>query len=366
MRTERTIEYEVLWLNTLERLIEDLSITLGSRRGLLVSTPTVAVLYAKAIVQSLKSLGSDVELEVIPCSEETKTLGSVERLCERATKLRLDRSAVLISLSGGVCSDLVTLAASLLRRGLHHIRIPTTLLGMVDAGVGAKGAVNFAGEKNHLGCFHAPERVYVCPEFLTTLPTALLRAGASEMAKVAIAADADLFRLLEQHGSTLIDKQFQTPSDLAHHIIWTSISGLLDELRPNLFEDQSLVRSMDFGHTFSPRLEIASEYRLSHGEAVAVDMALSNALAVELGWLSEACAARLTGLLRRLGLPCHSDLIDLGFLRASIASSIRHRGGSLNLFLPTGIGESRCLSLAEPLTDAVLVRALERVALWAS
>src|SRR5205085_7285942 len=148
---------------------------LRGRKALLVTTPTVARLYGNLFDELAEYHGLPVKTLTLSCSENTKSLELVGEICRAALEYSLDRKGLLIALGGGVCSDLVTLAASMIRRGISNIRITTTLIGQVDAGVGVKGEVNFDGKKSFLGVFYPPESVIIDPLFLKTLPVSHLR-----------------------------------------------------------------------------------------------------------------------------------------------------------------------------------------------
>jgi 3-dehydroquinate synthase len=126
---------------------------------------------------------------VLHCNEATKSVEQVLRVCERARQVGLDRSGLLIGIGGGICTDIVTVAASWIRRSIRYIRVPTTLVGQADAGIGIKGAVNFSQKKSYLGCFHPPRAVIITPPFLKTLPHNNLREGFAEIIKMAIIRD---------------------------------------------------------------------------------------------------------------------------------------------------------------------------------
>src|ERR1051325_9814636 len=165
-------------------------------RALLVTTPTVASLYGALVSNRLRGEGWKLDMLVLPLSENGKRIEAALEICREAAARGLGRDDCLIGLGGGVCTDLVTMAASLLRRGIPHIRIPTTLMGQVDAAIGIKGAVNFTG-KNSLGCFHPPRTVIVDPDFLRSLPWPEIRSGLAEIVKIATVRDAGLFDALE-------------------------------------------------------------------------------------------------------------------------------------------------------------------------
>lgn len=322
---------ENLFQNTLHKLAE----CIGSRATLLVTTPTVAELYGSTLQRELKLRGISVPMMLIRSSEISKTLSQVEHICSQAYAHGLGRKSVLIGMGGGVCTDLVTMAASLFRRGIGYIRIPTTLMGQVDAGIGVKGAVNTLQRKSAFGCFYPPQAVFLDPAFLRTLPLRHISAGLAEIIKVALVGDKRLFPLLEEHVQQLLESRFAFPKDRSRTVLWRSVVKMLEELGGNLYECQGYKRVMDFGHTFSPLLEARSEFRLLHGEAVAIDMALTLVLANHLGFLSDRGRDSALSLIAASGLPITSELLTEELCVESFRQSTAHRGDALNLALPT-------------------------------
>jgi len=141
-------------------------------------------------------------------------------------------------------------------------------------------------------------------------------------------------------------------------VLWRSIERMLEELETNFFEDQSFERLVDFGHTFSPSLEAASDFTLPHGQAVAIDIALSSALAAELNLLECDVRNRIVDLLRDVGLPTWSPLLTKTLAEQSLRDIQLHRGGSVNLVVPTGIGTATFLRQLEEIPTQSLRAAL--------
>lgn len=322
---------------------------------LVVTTPTVHALHGDAVAGLDPTGGRTL---VLDCTEAGKTLRQVERVCRRAHELGLSRGGVLLAVGGGVCSDITTLAAAWLRRGIRHVRVPTTLVGQVDAGLGYKGAVNFDGHKSYLGCFHAPAHVLIAPDFLRTLPARHQREGFAEIVKIAVVCDRDLLNLVDRHAEELVRTRFATPRAAGRAIVWQSALLMLRELERNPYEDQGYERLVDFGHTFSPLLEAASGHHLSHGQAVAIDMALTMALSAELGLIAPASRDRILSLLRRLGLPTASPLLTPDLCRDALEQAALHRGGRPNLVLPTDRGPSHFLHAADAVGPDLMAGAL--------
>jgi len=331
--------------------------------ALFITTRTVHALHGGRLEQYLDrhGLSRAAWVQVLPFSERTKELPMVVAICEAASALGLGRRARIVGFGGGVCTDLCGMAAAIYCRGISHLKIPTTLVGLVDAGIGVKNAVNLHGSKSRLGTFHPPEASILDPRFLSTLDARHLRCGLAEMVKVAITCDPALFELLETHGTDLLASGFTHPASAGELAIRLAVKGMLRQLAENLFEVSTYERAMDFGHTFSPHLETVSRNTLLHGEAVAIDMAMSTLIAQRKGVLAPPEAERILRLLRRLQLPVSSPFAELAGLGASLRTVVAHRNGRLNLVLPAGIGSHTFLREAESLDTACLAGVLEEL-----
>jgi 3-dehydroquinate synthase len=362
--------YDVILMRGLfdpERPVAALPQGLKPRTALLVTTPTVMGLYGDRVVSALRNAGFALEILVLRCRERTKTLAQVTRVCRAALDHGLDRDAALIALGGGVCLDIVTVAASWIRRGIACIRIPTTLIGQIDAGLGAKGAVNFRGRKSYLGCFNPPEFTILDPAALRTLPRRHVRAGMAEMIKIALVRDAALFGVVESHATTLIASRFHAPSHEGVDAVWRAAAGMLAELEPNLYENVTSKRFVDMGHTFSPAIESASGFRISHGEAVAIDLALSAVLSFRLGWLDERECLRIVRAIVACGLPITAPVLTERLALHALEDAASHRRHPV---IPAAIGapafvddDGRCL---RPLLAVAMEWLAERAAGMAS
>jgi 3-dehydroquinate synthetase len=269
-------------------------------------------------------------------------LSAVEAVVDRASAMGLGREGPIISVGGGVCLDSVGVSAALYRRGVPNIKIPTTLVGLIDAGIGTKNAVNYRGHKSLLGTFSAPEASLLDPMFLTSLPERYLRSGVAEALKIAIICDPSLFALLTVHQDELLQSSFQAPQKEAAETIRRSATEMLRELASNLYE-HSRRRMVDFGHTFSPYIETASNFRVLHGEAVAIDIAISAEIAGFLGVLKSEDLGVIHDAFAGFGLPHHWAGIDTADMYDSLRSIYQHRDGHLHLVVPSEIGRAEFL-----------------------
>ena len=182
---------------------------------------------------------------------------------------------------------------------------------MVDASVGIKVAINYH-RKNGVGHFFSPTHTFVDNSFLPTVSKADIRSGVGEIMKAALVHDKRLFDLMEEHGEDLIEANFYSRGDslandqvgiVADRVIKFSVDTMLQCIGPDLWEE-SLLRPMDFGHSFSRTLEADNSFKLRHGEAVAIDCIMSTMVAKVKGLVSAEEASRVLNLYARLGLPC--------------------------------------------------------------
>ena len=181
----------------------------------------------------------------------------------------------------------------------------------------------------------APRRVLLERAFLRTLPRRHILNGVCEIIKLAIIKDADLFTLLEEHGPASIAAHFQ--DDAGGEILNRAIGGMIEELAPNLYEE-NLSRRVDFGHTFSYGLETRHEAQLLHGEAVLLDILVSSILAQKRGLLLECEGQRIFGLVQRLGIHLNLSLLNPALLWENLLERVEHRNGHQRVPMPDGIG----------------------------
>ena len=304
-------------------------------RVILVADAAVDELYGDEIRKVLAGSRRQVATLVVQVSEKQKDLKTLEELVSSFEELGVRRRKdLVVAAGGGITLDLVALASNLFRRGIPCMRIPTTLVAEIDAGIGVKNAINFRNSKSRLGTYAAPYAVVIDPHFLYTLPDRQIRNGLSEALKISLVADRALFELMERHASRLSLSKLRC--EAGPELIRRSIRAMLLELSPNLYE-RTLDRPPDYGHTFSPIFEFALE-DLQHGEAVALDMAIATMLAVVLGSLQIEDAERILDVQQALQLPIVRDEITVQMLSRGIEDAKKHRGGRLRMPILRGIG----------------------------
>jgi len=307
----------------------------GSRR-LIVVDENVHDLHGAAMHAYFSANGVEARIVRLPAGESNKTLDAYLGLVTALDDFPIDRrDEPIIAIGGGVTTDLTGFVAGTYRRGVPHVRVPTTLMGYVDASVGIKTGVNFRGHKNRLGVFFPPARVLLDRSFLRTLPDRHILNGVCEILKLAVICDLQLFELLEVHGLSCIETRFQ--DEVGMTILDQAIQRTLDELTTNLFE-ADLCRALDFGHSFAYGLETCAGSTYLHGEAVLIDVLLSSHLARARGLLSANELDRIERLAVHLGLIPPMIPLDSRVLWESLTERTLHRDGHQRIPLPSGIG----------------------------
>lgn len=274
----------------------------------------------------------------VPGGERCKTDRSVIEPVFRAIfDAALCRRSYVIVIGGGAVLDAVGFAAGLTHRGLRIVRLPTTTLSQADSGVGIKCGINAFNTKNFLGLFQPPWAVINDEAFLRTLAQRDWRAGFSEVVKVALLKDADLFAQIERCAAAVATRDADAASPLLRRAAELHLRHIT--LGGDPFEFTT-ARPLDFGHWAAHRLEEMSGFRLRHGEAVAIGLAIDTLYATRAGWLDERLTQRIHHTLRTLGFSLnHPALNDTDALLRGIESFRQHLGGRLTLTMIRDIAQ---------------------------
>ena len=291
-------------------------------------------LYSRRIDSFFKNCNCLYKIILIEALEENKTMKTVTEICQAAKDFQMKRNSIFIGIGGGITLDILGFAAFLFRRKTRYIRIPTTLVGLVDAGVGVKVGVNFDNAKNLIGGYYAPIATFNDQSFLKTLDISNIRSGLYEIVKMGLVNDKKLFQLTEQYYKDFLNNNFNNKTD---EIIYLSAFSMMKELEPNLHE-HNLKRSVDFGHTFSTFIEESSGYSMNHGEAVGLDILISSFISLQRGILSQHEFNRIFNLISSIGFTTRYQLASLDKFYNSLDNVRNHRAGDLNLVLPSKIG----------------------------
>ena len=317
------------------------------------------VLAKQPSLLELESIEQSITLIPSNINESTKNLESaveILRVMENRGVGRRDELVCVIG--GGALMDAVSFAASVFRRGISVTKIPTTLLGIVDAAIGIKTGVNFAGQRNRLGTYHFDFNVLIDPVLLNGNSKAMIRQGLGEIFKIATIKGKSLFSKLQENISNLESVEFYK-SKVGMDIISDSIELMLEELHSNPRETE-LKRCVDFGHSFCPLVEMESLRRtgsrtIPHGYAVAYDCILTTALSRNRQLIDQNTFTDILDLYRPFDFDFKNDLFnDNNLLWASFFEMTKHRGLQQNLPVPTAIG---CYTFLQDVNFEELVQA---------
>jgi 3-dehydroquinate synthase len=339
---------------------------LGGIKCAIVTDSNVAQRHLAALEGPLARLGRHAGTQVLTPGEGTKSFAALADLCERLLDMGLERGGAVVALGGGVIGDLAGLAASLVRRGVRLVQIPTTLLAQVDSSVGGKTGINTSQGKNLVGTFHQPSLVLADTSLLTTLPAREFRAGYVEAAKYGLLGDAAFFTWLEDNWRTV----FAHDMDALATVVGTCVRGKAAVVARDETEvgDRML---LNLGHTFGHALEAWTGYsqKLLHGEAVAIGICLGFDLCRELGLTDDATVRRVESHLAGVGLPTRLGDIaggpppDAAELVDIMRQDKKIRDGRLTLILVRGIGSAFVSrDISADAVKAFLSRRIEREA----
>jgi 3-dehydroquinate synthase len=295
-----------------------------------VTHPKIAAAHGQTLLDGLSLSGFTATMIEIPDGEAHKTLETVGRLYERLVEAGLDRRSPLIALGGGVAGDVTGFAAATYLRGVPFVQIPTSLLAMVDASVGGKTGVDLPQGKNLIGAFKQPALVVIDPEVLSTLPAAEFRSGLAEVVKHGMIGAPALFEALE-------GKDGAAPPELAQ-LIADAVRVKVAVVEEDPFE-RGRRAVLNLGHTFGHAIEIVSEYRVRHGEAVGMGLVAATRLAARRGLCDPALAMRVERLLERLELPAQPVGLAAEHIVAAMATDKKRAGGRLRFVLPRALGD---------------------------
>ncbi|KAK5017809.1 hypothetical protein LTR39_001338 [Cryomyces antarcticus] len=294
----------------------------------------------------------DLKIHKTMIGEKAKSMDTLLSIVDSMTEFGIYRKArtypsllePVLVVGGGLVTDVAGFACAAYRRNTNYIRIPTTVIGLIDASVSIKVAVNYGNYKNRLGAYHAPMHTFLDFTFLRTLPEAQIRNGFAELIKISTCAHLDTFNLLDKYCEQLIKTGFGRTDDApeevreaAEKICRAGIHEMLKLETPNLHEI-GLDRVIAYGHTWSPLHELTPDVPLRHGHAISIDMAYSATLANMRGLLSDEEHKRILNLFSRAGLSMDHHQFDEDMLDKATAAILKTRDGKLRAAVPSPLG----------------------------
>ena len=308
----------------------------------------------REVVRRLRRDGWDCQTLLVPDTERAKSAAWAFRLTGELARRFRGRVPTVLAVGGGVVGDTAGFVASIFRRGVPYVQVPTTLLAQVDSAIGGKVAIDLPEGKNLAGSFYQPRAVFSNVSVLSTLSARQLRSGLGEVMKYGVMADAQLFAYLERHAAAAVR---------ADAVVLRLLVERCSRIKARLVsadehEQHGRRTLLNFGHTIGHAIEAAGGYshRYLHGEAVAVGMLVAGSIAATLGYWRATDAQRLKQLIQCLGLPTDTRGVTAARILAATRYDKKHLDGRTRWVLPTRIGQAVVVT---DVPEAVVRRALQ-------
>lgn len=308
---------------------------------MVVSDSHVAPWYMEALCASLQAAGLQIGgTFVFPAGEESKNGQTYLALVNTLAEKKLTRADCIVALGGGVVGDMAGFAAATYLRGICYVQIPTTLLAMVDSSVGGKTAIDLPAGKNLCGAFYQPALVLCDPDTLKTLPEPIFSDGCAEVIKYGFIGSAELLHKL---CHTPIREQLED-------VIACCIAMKRDVVENDEF-DTGMRQLLNLGHTFAHGIEALSHFAISHGQAVAIGMAIVTRAAVKRGVCGAEVLDMLLRLLEKHQLPADAEYTAQELYEKALSDKKRS-ADTLTLVVPTSLGRSELIKM--PVSEALI------------
>lgn len=293
--------------------------------------------YGILLNNVLRKSGLGTKFRIIPDTEKSKSIEMASSVINDIMHYDKKRQIFILAFGGGVVGDLTGFIASIYKRGIPYIQVPTTLLAQVDSAIGGKTAIDLIQGKNLIGAFYQPRLVLSDIKILNTLSPRQLRSGLAEVTKYGVIKDAQLFNYLEKNYKDILDLK-----TTALDFIVTRCSFIKAKIvQLDEYEKKGLRTILNFGHTIGHAIEAAGGYkRYNHGEAIALGMLIANDISNKLGFLDDAVAKRIEDLIEISGLPCKIRGISIGDIIKAHYRDKKFIGPKNKFVLIKGIGQA--------------------------
>lgn len=310
-------------------------LSLAARKACVVTDSQVGELYLPEIMEHLSGCFSQTDSFVFPAGEENKTLHTVQSLYEFLISKKYERRDLLIALGGGVVGDLTGFSAATYLRGIDFIQVPTTLLAQVDSSIGGKTGVDFSKYKNMVGAFYQPRLVYMNMEVLRSLPERQFAGGMGEVLKTALIRDKSFYNWILDNQAGINQRDPDLLSSMIRRCC--EIKAAVVEEDP---KEQGVRAVLNLGHTLGHAVEKLKDFRLQHGECVALGTSAAAYLSLKRGFISKEEYESVLRGIAAFHLPSHvSGLRAEEILQAS-KSDKKMESGKIKFILLHPLGRA--------------------------
>lgn len=324
-----------------------------NKKVCIVTDSKVSNYYLNEVTKLIENHVKTVKTFVFPFGESSKNLDTVYSLYEYLIKESFDRKDILIALGGGVVGDLTGYAAASYLRGISFIQVPTTLLSMVDSSIGGKTGVDFLAYKNMVGAFHQPKLVYMNLNSLKTLDSKEFYSGFGEIIKHGLIKDATYYNWLKENAEEIRTREISTMYELIARSCY--IKREVVEKDPKEIGDRAL---LNFGHTIGHAIEKLKEFKLLHGECVAIGMVAASYLSYLMNYLTLEDVKDIENTITSFHLPTYVTGLSSDDVLDVTKSDKKVESGRLKFILLSKIGNA---IIDTDITDARLLEAINYV-----
>lgn len=305
-------------------------------KTVIISDSLVFPVYGDQAKKAMEKAGFEVSHLSVPAGEASKNIKEAVKIYDFLIRQRVERKDVIVALGGGMVGDLVGFVAATYMRGIPWVQVPTSLVGMVDASIGGKVAVDHPQGKNLIGAFYQPRFVLADVQTLSTLPQRELRSGWAEVIKHGLILDAEFFKMLEDNAEKLVNLTPETTAKVTARSICIKARIVSEDERET---GKRII--LNYGHTLAHGLESATSYTIFlHGEAVAIGMMAAAKLSRRLGLLTKDAVQRQQALLKKFLLPVSCKGVDINKVLIAMALDKKVRSKDIQWVLLEDIGKA--------------------------
>jgi len=303
----------------------------------IITNKSVMDKYGMAVYRALKQSGFNVRFKLVADTEESKSIETASSVTEDIGRFDKKKKIFIVALGGGVIGDLAGFIASIYKRGIPYIQIPTTLLAQVDSGIGGKTAVDLRQGKNLVGAFYQPRLVFSDVAVLKTLSPRQLQSGLAEVIKYGIIKDTRLFEYIERKHQDILGLK----ESALEFIVGRSSVIKAKVVERDEKEEKGIRTILNFGHTIGHAIETTCGYRgYTHGEAVALGMLAASEVSKSLKFIGVNTLNRIEDIIRIVGLPTRIKRVSLDGIIEAHYRDKKFIGAKNRFVLIKGIGRA--------------------------
>jgi 3-dehydroquinate synthase len=325
------------------------------RDAYVITNASIKNRYGNSLEKSLKQSGLSVRFKLVPDTEESKSIEISSLIIKDLAHYDKAKRIFIVAFGGGVIGDLAGFVASVYKRGVSYLQVPTTLLAQVDSSIGGKTAVDLVEGKNLIGAFYQPRLVLSDVKFLKTLDQRQMRSGLAEVIKYGIIKDEKLFDYLEIRYKDILARRELCLEYIVKRCSFIKANIVSSDER----EEKGIRTILNFGHTIGHAIEAAANYKVyNHGEAIAQGMLAALDISKTLNFINPKTAQRIENLIKKVGLPVKIEKVTLEDIIKAHYRDKKFVGLKNRLVLIKGIGKTK---IVENVPLAIIKEAIKKL-----